>query len=114
MIGDTIETQTTGPLKEDAAKFDGGKPSWSLLPIESMRELVSVYDIGAKKYGRENWRKGMEWHRVFDAMMRHAWSWWGGERRDPIDGQHHLASVAWGALTLIWYEIKGVGTDDRQ
>ena len=96
-----------------AAKFDDGKTSWTLLPVESMRELVNVYDIGAKKYGRENWRKGMEWHRVFDAMMRHAWAWWGGENRDPVDGQHHLASVAWCALSLMWYEIKGVGTDDR-
>lgn len=96
-----------------ANKFDDGKSSWSLLPVESMRELVRVYDIGAKKYDRENWRKGMEWHRLFDAMMRHAWAWWGGEKRDPVDGQHHLASVAWCALSLMWYEIKSVGTDDR-
>ena len=96
-----------------ANKFDDGKSSWSLLPVESMRELVRVYDIGAKKYDRENWRKGMEWRRLFDAMMRHAWAWWGGEKRDPVDGQHHLASVAWCALSLMWYEIKSVGTDDR-
>jgi hypothetical protein len=34
-------------------------------------------------------------------MMRHAWAWWQGERDDPMDGQHHLASVAWGALALM-------------
>lgn len=113
MIGDTIETQTTGPLREDAAKFDNGKPSWSLLPADAMTRLVQVYDIGARKYGRENWSKGMDYHLVFDALMRHAWAWWSGEERDPEDGQHHLASVAWCALTLMAYQIRGVGKDDR-
>ncbi len=97
----------------DAVKHDKGKAGWSMLPVESMRELVRVYDIGRAKYGRDNWRKGMDYHRVFDAMMRHAWAWWSGEQRDPEDGQHHLASVAWCALTLMWYEIKGNGNDDR-
>src|SRR3972149_1435422 len=39
---------------------------------------------------------------------------WGGERNDPEDGQHHLASVAWSALALLAYEIRGmVEWDDR-
>lgn len=96
-----------------AKKFDDGKPSYSLLPSDALAELVKVYDLGAVKYGRENWAKGMDWHRVFDAMQRHSWAWWSGERNDPIDGQMHLASVAWCALTLIAFELRGVGNDDR-
>lgn len=111
MIGDTIETQTTGPLK--AEKFDTGKPSYSLLPPDALAELVKVYDIGARKYSRGNWENGMEWHRVFDALQRHAWAFWSGQDNDPVDGQHHLASVAWAALTLIAYQKRGIGSDDR-
>lgn len=96
-----------------AIKHDAGKSRFSLVPVEPLSELVKVYDIGCAKYGRENWRKGMDWSRVYDAMMRHLLAWWGGEKRDPVDGQHHLASVAFGAMTLMWYELRGVGCDDR-
>ena len=111
MIGDTHETQTTGPL--EANKFDTGKPSYSLLPVDALAELVRVYDIGAKKYGRKNWERGMEYHRLYDALQRHANAFWSGEDYDPVDGQHHLASVAWTALTMISYQKRGIGTDDR-
>lgn len=111
MIGDTIETQTTGPLA--ARKDDGGKTSYSLLPIDALREVVRVYDIGAAKYGRDNWMAGMDWHRVYDALQRHATAFWDGEDFDTVDGQHHLASVAWCALTLISYQKRGIGKDDR-
>ena len=97
----------------DAQKHDSGKASWSLLPVDAMREVVAVYDLGARKYSRDNWAKGMDYHRVFDALMRHAWAWWSGEERDPEDGQHHLGSVAWCALTLMAYQIRGLGWDDR-
>lgn len=100
-------------LKKGGVKYDQGKLDWSLLPIEPMAEVIKVYTLGANKYERENWRKGMDWHRVFSALMRHAWAWWGGEKYDPVDGQHHLSSVVWCALTLMWYEIKGVGKDTR-
>lgn len=97
----------------DARKDDVGKLRFDLLPVEPMRKLVEVYGIGAHKYGDHNWRKGLMWSRVFAAMMRHAWSWWNGEQRDPVDGQHHLASVAWCALTLMEYEEIKPCLDDR-
>ncbi|RAU21088.1 hypothetical protein CU669_15145 [Paramagnetospirillum kuznetsovii] len=111
MIGDTVETQTTGPL--EARKDDDGKLSYSLLPPDALAELVAVYNLGARKYSRGNWANGMEWHRVFDAMQRHSWAFWNGQNVDPVDGQHHLASVAWAALTLIAYQKRGIGKDDR-
>ena len=112
MIGDTIETQTTGPLA-GANKWDKGKPSWSLLPLDAMAEVVAVYDLGAAKYGRDNWAQGMDWHRVYDALQRHATAFWSGEDRCPVDGQHHLASVVWAALTLMAYQKRNLGNDDR-
>lgn len=55
----------------------------------------------------------MRFGRVFAAMMRHAWKWWGGEEHDPIDGQHHLTSVAWCAMTLRDLTNKHPECDDR-
>lgn len=98
---------------EGGRKDDAGKARYDLIPAEALDELARVYGIGAAKYGDHNWRKGLAWGRVFGAMMRHAWAWWRGETYDPVDGQHHLASVAWGALTLMSYEMSKSGTDDR-
>ncbi len=100
-------------MSEGGTKHDDGKLQFGLLPVEPLREVVYVYGVGAKKYGVNEWRKGIAYSRIFNAMMRHAWSWWNGERNDPEDGQHHLSSVAWGALTLMWYELFRPTFDDR-
>ena len=94
-------------------KHDAGKLRYDLLPVKPLSELVKVYTIGAAKYSDRNWEQGLEWGRVFAAMMRHGWDWWGGERYDPKDRQHHLASVAWAALTLMEYEETHPELDDR-
>ncbi|KKL49911.1 hypothetical protein LCGC14_2310790 [marine sediment metagenome] len=94
-------------------KDDTGKARFDLLPVKPLFEVVKVYTIGAGKYSDRNWEKGIKWGRVFAAMMRHAWNWWRGEKLDPEDGQHHLASVAWAALTLMEYEETHPELDDR-
>lgn len=94
-------------------KHDVGKARFDLLPVKPLFKVVEVYTIGAKKYSDRNWEAGLKWGRVFAAMMRHAWNWWRGEKYDPKDGQHHLASVAWCALTLMEYEETHPELDDR-
>jgi hypothetical protein len=96
------EAVSDAPSK--GVKNDEGKLRWDLLPASSMEELVRVYTIGAAKYTPYNWMKGLDYGRIFAAMMRHAWAFWRGEQRDQVDGQHHLASVAWCALTLLYYD----------
>ncbi len=96
-----------------AKKFDGGKLRFDLLPVRPLEKLVEVYTIGAAKYDAHNWRKGLEFSRVFAAICRHLFAWWRGETHDPDDGQHHLASVAWGALTLMELEQTHPELDDR-
>jgi len=85
-------------------KYDNGKERYDLIPIEPLRKLAEVYTIGAYKYTDRNWEKGIDWGRLYAAMMRHANAWWGGETIDKEDKQHHLASVVWCAFTLMEYE----------
>ena len=94
-------------------KKDKGKLRYDLLPFDAMDELVRVYTIGAEKYDDRNWERGMAWGRTAAALMRHVSKWMQGERHDPVDGQYHMASVAWCALTLLAYELRSVGQDDR-
>lgn len=86
---------------------------FDLIPPDGLRELARVYGMGAKKYEPWNWAKGYAWLLSFGAMMRHAWAWAMGESIDPESGLHHMAHVAWHAFTLITFERKGLGTDDR-
>lgn len=97
----------------EGTKFDDGKLRYDLIPPRPLQELARVYTIGARKYDDRNWEKGIKWGRIFAAMMRHAWAWMIGERWDPVDGQHHLASVAWCAFALMEFESTHPELDDR-
>lgn len=52
-------------------KHDEAKPKMSLLPFDALREAAKVLTFGAKKHEAHNWRKGMKWSRIEDAMLRH-------------------------------------------
>ena len=107
------DAPTAAPAPPTAGiKHDAGKLRFDLIPVEPLREIARVYTIGAAKYADRNWERGIAWGRVFAAMCRHAFAWWGGEQLDPVDGQHHLASVAWCAMALIEYERTHPELDD--
>lgn len=97
----------------EGKKLDDGKLPWHLLPGDAVEEIVSILDFGAKKYAPRNWEKGMSWSRVFSALMRHMWAWWGGENVDKETGKSHLAHAGCCILFLIAFEKRKSGTDDR-
>jgi hypothetical protein len=90
-------------LKE-GTKHDDGKIRWDLIPLYPLYELAYVYTIGADKYEDENWRKGLKFKKLQRALMNHITKWFSGYERDEEDGQHHLASVAWIAFSLMEFE----------
>lgn len=114
-------TQTTCPmgmLPGVSRKDDAGKPRFDLLPPDALEELAKLYTAGAVKYGPNNWAEhgGLNFSRVYSAMQRHANKFWAGQDYDddPVGAyQHHMASVAWCALTLLAYTKRGIGRDDR-
>ena len=106
-----LDAQTKDALQ--AVKHDEGKPRYDLVPPEALDALSRVLTFGASKYAARNWEKGMDWGRVFGAMMRHAWSWWRGEHKDPETGYSHLWHVLCCAAFLVTYEQRRIGKDDR-
>lgn len=96
-----------------AAKNDGGKLRFDLIPVLPLEELVFTITLGANKYGDRDWERGMPYGRMFAAMLRHAWAWWKGESRDFEDRNHHLAAVAFCALALMELERTHPEMDDR-
>ncbi len=98
-------------------KADAGKSRVDLIPADVLLELGELYGMGAAKYSDDNWRLGMDYKRVYAALLRHLYKWWEGEELDQVDGQHHLASVLWCGMTLYHYQLhpdKYTEFDSRQ
>lgn len=108
-------------MSETAKKFDKGKARYDLIPPEFMDAIAKMYGMGAVKYGDGNWEKGtgLAYSRLFSALMRHAWAFIRGETFDPVDGQHHMLSVAWCAIAVFTFDnrieegVMGDDCDDR-
>lgn len=94
-------------------KFDGGKPPIGLIPRSALIAEANALAFGAQKYGRDNWRGGMDWSRLVDAAFRHLSAFADGEDNDPETGLVHLAHLKACASFLIEYHEKCLGTDDR-
>ena len=98
---------------KEGVKFDSDKPRFDLITPEFLEDISKVLTYGATKYEPYNWAKGMNWSRVFGAMMRHMWAWWKGDDTDPETGFSHLAHASCCLMFLISYEHRKLGKDDR-
>lgn len=67
--------------------------SWSDMLLE-----VSVhFEEGAKKYGENNWQKGIPVRRYIDSAIRHYLKWLRGDQDEP-----HDRAVCWNLMCAIW------------
>lgn len=82
-------------------KHDGSKPRTDLLPTAPLFAIADVLGFGAKKYAAHNWRAGLEYQRVYGAILRHLFAWQEGEDLDPETGLNHLAHAGCELLFLL-------------
>lgn len=95
-------------------KHDNGKLRWELLPYDSAEGIVKVLTLGAQKYSPRNWECGIEYGRVYGAVMRHVSAWWRGENTDPESGLSHLDHALCELMFLNAFEKRGMKSfDDR-
>lgn len=99
-------------IKEKADKPEK-RERYDLIPVDPLKQVAETFALGVEKHGERDWEKGTDWHKYFNALMRHAQKWWGGEELDKEDGQHHLAAVATNALILLEYVKTHPEYDDR-
>lgn len=85
---------------------------FSLIPPEFLWALAEHYGKGARKYEDRNWERGYQWSLSLDALERHLNQWLRGEDRDEETDTHHLICVAWHAIALFVYSVRGLGTDN--
>lgn len=89
-------------------KYDKEKLRYDLIPTILLRAVAEVLTFGAEKYGDRNWEKGIEYNRVFGALLRHLYAWWDGEDADPETGLNPLWHAACNMAFLIHYIEHGM------
>ena len=95
-------------------KCDHGKPIIGLVATEFIVGIADVLTIGAEKYDADNWKRGMDYRRVYSSMQRHLNAWFGGEDVDPETGKSHLYHAGCCLMFLTSYQHHGVGEDNRE
>lgn len=103
-----VDPVTGGAKGQKLARFD-------LIPPDALKAIAEHFGRGARKYADRNWERGYDWSLTFGALNRHLWAFWHGEDMDPDsdEAQPHLAAVAWHAMVLLAFYLRGAGNDDR-
>lgn len=86
-------------------KHDTQKSRWSLLPADTIHQIIGVLEFGAVKYQVDNWQHVPDARRrYYDAAMRHIDAWWYGEKNDPESKLPHLAHAVCCLLFAMWFD----------
>jgi hypothetical protein len=94
-------------------KYDADKPDLSLIPKEAMEHCARAFMYGAKLYGRDNYRKGMEWQKLSAAILRHITAWKDGEDSAEDSKVSHIGHALAGLSMLAYYIDNNKGVDNR-
>lgn len=87
---------------EKAMRFNTNKPQLSFLldTPKANKGVCAAFSMGAKKYARGNWKKGLDRNEITDSLLRHLQKSANGEVLDDESEIDHLYHVAWNALVL--------------
>ena len=96
-----------------ALRYNEGKLQWSLVDFKSLEGLVRVLEMGAKKYDKHNWKKGMPVTQVSESLLRHMFAFLNGEDNDVESKESHLAHVMCNAMFLEYIMREKPHYDDR-
>jgi hypothetical protein len=66
----------------------------------AMTRLAKHYENGAKKYAKNNWRKGQPISRFYDSAMRHLW-----KAIDGLKDEDHEAALLWNLVAIVQTKI---------
>lgn len=93
-IGEYVATGEIEPLYIALENFvlnlDTDKPTLIL-------EAAIHYEEGCRKYGENNWKKGIPLHCYIDSGVRHYLKWLRGD-----DDERHDRAFTWNMLGAIW------------
>lgn len=93
-IAEFQETNDTAHLYNALAYFD--ERHWDNC-YTMILEVAKHFEEGAKKYGENNWQKGIPVHCYIDSAVRHYLKWLRGDKDEP-----HDRAFVWNLMCCIW------------
>ena len=75
----------------------GEIPNTKQRMANALLEVSKHFEEGAKKYGENNWQKGIPTHCYIDGAVRHYLKWLRGDKDEP-----HDRAFCWNILCCIW------------
>jgi hypothetical protein len=93
---------TTEPYTNRSLRYNAGKPDYSLIPLDALREVCHVLAYGATKYERGNWLKPTNGDVSMACLLRHLSAWQAGEMNDPESGRSHIAHAACNIIQMLY------------
>lgn len=100
MHGEDTLTRGTIMTKKYADRYNEGKPQYSYIDLNCLKDCAKVLEFGATKYTRNNWKKGMRLNSILDSLMRHISAIQRGEFVDPESGHSHIGHIQCNAMFL--------------
>lgn len=89
------------------------KPPVDLVTLEFLEETAKALGFGAGKYGRHNFKGGIDHSRLIAAALRHINQYNAGMDNDAESGLSHLAHAAASLNMLVWMVKNRPELDDR-
>lgn len=105
----TVEYNKTVAEKE-GIKNDADKPPLNLISPYFLDEVATILGFGEAKYGKANWKKGIEFSRLVAATKRHLQAVEKGNFIDEESGKSHLAHAACNLMMI--FELERTGRTD--
>lgn len=81
----------------DFARRIGGHHSYTADICTMFLEVAKHFEEGAKKYGENNWQKGIPVNCYIDSAIRHYLKWLRGDTDEP-----HDRAFVWNLMCCIW------------
>ncbi len=100
-------------MKDKAVKYNEGKPKMSLIDHHCAVEQVKALEYGMNKYARNNYKKGLPFTEVIDALERHIGEFKEGQDNDQESGLPHTAHIQACAMMLSYMNQFRADMDDR-
>lgn len=104
-LEDQLKKKAQPATSVQADRYNSGKPqlSYPLSARFALEGVAQVMEFGAKKYARDNWKKGLPLEATLDSLLRHLTKLLDGETIDEESGCHHLDLLATNALFAAYH-----------
>jgi len=87
------------PVDKGGDRDDSAVIPYAAIPFSVIRRVAKVCIEGEKRYGVDNWKKGLSYRSTFNHLMEHLVKYIAGDTSED-----QLAKVMWGIMALMYYD----------